>query len=76
MFIWYDRHCVIKIMMTLSRSIVVVLFVVLTVLPVIRLGCRNILLIVYFMCMVVLVLRITYGQLVILGPRLTLWLDN
>jgi hypothetical protein len=53
-------------MMVLSSSIVVVLFVMLTVLPVIRLGRKNILLVVYFMCMVVLVLRITYAQVVLL----------
>jgi hypothetical protein len=64
------------VVMMLSSSIVGVLFVVLIILPVIRLGCRNVLLIVYFMCMVVLVLRITYGQVVLLGLCLTLWLDN
>jgi hypothetical protein len=48
-------------MMMLSSNIAAVLFVVLTVLPVIGLGHRNILLILYFMCMVVLVLRNTYG---------------
>jgi hypothetical protein len=53
-------------MMVLSSSIAVVLFVMLTVLPVIGLGRRNILLIVCLMCMVVLVLIITYGQLVLL----------
>jgi hypothetical protein len=53
-------------MMVLSSSIVVVLFVMVTVLPVIGLGHRNILLIVCFMCVVVLVLRITYGQVVLL----------
>jgi hypothetical protein len=62
----YHRHCGIKVMMVLSSSIVVVLFVMLTVLPVIRLGRKNILLVVYFMCMVVLVLRITYAQVVLL----------
>jgi hypothetical protein len=64
------------VVMMLSSSIVGVLFVVLIVLPVIRLGHRNVLLIVYFMCMVVLVLRITYGQVVLLELCLTLWLDN
>jgi hypothetical protein len=65
-FICYHSHCGIKVMMVLSSSIAVVLFVMLTVLPVIGLGRRNILLIVCFMCMVVLVLIITYGQLVLL----------
>jgi hypothetical protein len=57
-------------MMVLSSSIAVVLFVMLTVLPVIRLGRKNILLVVYFMCMVVLVLRITYGQVMLLWTML------
>jgi hypothetical protein len=55
-----------KVITMLSSSIAAVLFVVLTVLPVIRLGCRNVLLLVSFMCMVVLVLRITYGLVVLL----------
>jgi hypothetical protein len=63
-------------MMMLSSSIAAVLFVVLTVLPVIRLGHKNILLIVCFMCMVVLVMRITYSQVVLVWTVLTLWLDN
>jgi hypothetical protein len=50
----------------LSSSIAAVRFVVLTVLPVIRLGHRNILLVVFFMCMIVLVMRITYGQMMLL----------
>jgi hypothetical protein len=52
-------------MMVLSSSIAAVLFEMLTVLPVIGLGRRNVLLIVCFFCMVVLILRITYGQLVL-----------
>jgi hypothetical protein len=66
MFIRYHRHCGMKVIMMLSSSIAAVLFVVLTVLPVIRLGHRIVLLVVYFMCMVVLVLRITYCQVVLL----------
>jgi hypothetical protein len=46
-----------------------------TVLLVIGLGCRNVLL-VCFMCMVILVLRITYDQVVLLLTVLNLWLDN
>jgi hypothetical protein len=55
-----------KVIMMLSSNIAAILFVVLIVLPVIGLGRRNVLLIVYFMCMVVLVLRTTYGQVVLL----------
>jgi hypothetical protein len=69
-FICYHHHCGIKVMMVLSSSIVVVLFVMVTVLPAIGLGHRNILLIVCFMCVVVLVLRITYGQVVLLWTLL------
>jgi hypothetical protein len=43
-------------MMMLSSNATAVLFVVLTVLPVIRLGRRNVFLVVYFICMVLLVL--------------------
>jgi hypothetical protein len=66
MFIRYHRHCGMKVIMMLRSNIAAVLFVVLTVLSVIGLGRRNTLLFVSFMCMVVLVLRITYGQLVLL----------
>jgi hypothetical protein len=52
--------------MMLSSNIAAVLFVVLIVLLVIGLGRRNVLLIIYFMCMVGLVMRITYGQVVLL----------
>jgi hypothetical protein len=55
-----------KVVMMLSSSIAAILFVVLTVSLVIRLGSTNILLILCFMCMVVLELRITYGQMVLL----------
>jgi hypothetical protein len=61
MFICYHRHGGMKVIIMLSSTIAAVLFVVLTILPVIQLERRNILLVVCFMCMVVLVLRITYG---------------
>jgi hypothetical protein len=66
MFIRYHRHCGMKVIMMLSSSIVVVLFVVLTILWVVGLGRRNILLVVCFKCIIVLVLRITFGQVVLL----------
>jgi hypothetical protein len=66
MFICYHRHCAIKVMMILSSSNAAALFVVLTMLPVVALERRIILIIDCFMCMVVLVLRITYGQVVLL----------
>jgi hypothetical protein len=72
MFIRYHCHCGIKVIMMLSNNMAGVLFVVLTVLPVIALRRRNILLIVYFVCMVVLVLRFTYGQVVLLWIMLNL----
>jgi hypothetical protein len=40
-------------------------WLMLTVLPVIRLGRSNVLLVLCFMCMIVLVLRITYGQVLL-----------
>jgi hypothetical protein len=55
-----------KVIIMLSSSIAAVVFAVLIVLPVIGLGRRNILLVVYFMCMVVLELRITFDQVVLL----------
>jgi hypothetical protein len=66
MFIRYHHHCGMKVIMMLSSNIDAVLFVVLIVLPVIGLGRRNVLLVVCFMCTVVLMLRITYGQVVLL----------
>jgi hypothetical protein len=66
MFIRYHCHCGMKVIMMLSSNIAAVLFVVLTVLLVIGLGHRNVLLIICFMCMIILVLRITYGQVVLL----------
>jgi hypothetical protein len=65
-FIHYHCHYGMKVIMMLSSNIAAVLFVVLIVLSVIGLGRRNVFLIVCFMCMVVLVLRITYGQVVLL----------
>jgi hypothetical protein len=59
MIIRYHRHCGMKVIMILSSIIAAVLFVVLTVLPVIRLGCRNVLLVVCFMCIIGFIL-ITY----------------
>jgi hypothetical protein len=58
--------------MMLISNIDAVLFIVLIVLPVIGLGRRNVLLVVCFMCMVVLMLRITYGQVVLLWIMLNL----
>jgi hypothetical protein len=55
-----------KVIIMLSSSIAAVVFAVLIVLPVIGLGRRNVLLVVYFMCMVVLELRITFDQVVLL----------
>jgi hypothetical protein len=55
-----------KVIMMSSSNTAAVLFVVLTILSVIGLGRRNVLLIVYFRCMVVLVQRFTYGQVVLL----------
>jgi hypothetical protein len=52
--------------MILSSSNAAALFVVLTMLPVVALERKIILIIDCFMCMVVLVLRITYGQVVLL----------
>jgi hypothetical protein len=72
MFIRYHHHCGMKVIMMLSSNIDAVLFVVLIVLPVIGLGRRNVLLVVCFMCMVVLMLRITYGQVVLLWIMLNL----
>jgi hypothetical protein len=45
-------------------------------LPVIRWERRIVVLVDCFMCMVVLVLRIAYGQVVLLRTVLNLWLDN
>jgi uncharacterized membrane protein len=66
MFIFYHRHYEIKVMMMLSSSIVAALFVVLTALPIFVLERRIIQIVDCFMCMVVFVLRITYGQVVLL----------
>jgi hypothetical protein len=66
MFIRYHRHCGMKVIMMLSSSIAAVLFVVLSVLPVVGWERRIVVLVDCFMCMVVLVLRIAYGQVVLL----------
>jgi hypothetical protein len=55
-----------KVIMMLSSSIAAVLFVVLSVLPVVGWERRIVVLVDCFMCMVVLVLRIAYGQVVLL----------
>jgi hypothetical protein len=75
--IFICSHCYygIEIMKLRSNSAAVV-WLAWTALPVIGLGRRNVLLVVCFMCMLVLVLRITYGQVVLLLTILNLWLDN
>jgi hypothetical protein len=56
-FICYHCHCGIEVMMMLSSNITVILFDVLRVLLVVGLGRRTVILIVYFICMVALVLN-------------------
>jgi hypothetical protein len=63
-------------MMMLSSSIAAVLFVVLTVLPVVVLECMIIFIVYCFICMVVFVLRITMVMWCSFRLCLTQWLDN
>jgi hypothetical protein len=56
-FICYHCYCGIEVMMMLSSNITVILFDVLRVLLVVGLGRRTVILIVYFICMVALVLN-------------------
>jgi hypothetical protein len=67
MFVCSHSYCGIKVIkMRINSSAAVWLAWSIFFLPVVGLGCRTVLLVDCFMCMVNLVLRITYGQVVLL----------
>jgi hypothetical protein len=70
-FICCHCYCGIKLI-KMRSNIPTAVWLMLTVLPVTGLGHRNILLVVCFMCMIILVLKITYGQVVLLWAVLNL----
>jgi hypothetical protein len=71
-FICHYCYCGINVMMMLSSIIAAVLYEVLHVLSVVGLVCRTVILIVWFTCMVALVLNFACDQMVFLRIVLSL----